>query len=209
MNNWSVLAQCYYLFWFGLDKCQMPTKTALSLSSAGQERGNMMKVSRVKIRTGRDPSAVTVTDKTDWIWGEKKKIITDQITAIQWEIKLNLQTPSPYPSLHPRLSFTTISLPPPPERHRGMGTGGCGQFIPRCLCRPFLLGRGLLTLFSFSSMKSLSWETALHKLFQSESFPQAAALHKLPQHGSFPRSCSPSGTGCSSVGPPQGHKPCQ
>jgi len=45
---------------------------------------------------------------------------------------------------------------------------------------------GLLTLFPYSSMRSLSWETVLHKLLQLESFPWAAALHELPQCGSFP-----------------------
>jgi len=44
----------------------------------------------------------------------------------------------------------------------------------------------LLTLFHCSSVRSLSWETVLHKLLQCESFPWTAALHKLPQHGSFP-----------------------
>jgi len=36
-----------------------------SPSSAGQGRGNMLKGSRVKIKTGRDHSPVTVTGKTD------------------------------------------------------------------------------------------------------------------------------------------------
>jgi len=70
-------------------------------------------------------------------------------------------------------------------------------------------GGRLLTLFPCSSVRSLSQETVLHRLLQCESFPQAAALHKPPQHGSFPWRCSPSGRGCSSMGPPWGHKPCQ
>jgi len=54
------------MFWFGLDKCQMPTKTTLSLPfSAGQGTGNTMKGSRVEMRTGRNRSPITVTDKTD------------------------------------------------------------------------------------------------------------------------------------------------
>jgi len=44
-----------------------------SPSSTGQGRGNMMKGLRVEIRTGRDHSPVTATDKTDKTWGEKKK----------------------------------------------------------------------------------------------------------------------------------------
>jgi len=69
-------------------------------------------------------------------------------------------------------------------------------------------GGGLLTFCPCSSVRSLPQETVLHKLLQCESFLKAAALHELPQW--VPSTgCSPSGTGCSSVGPPQGHKPCQ
>jgi len=60
---------------------------------------------------------------------------------------------------------------------------------------------GLLTLFLCSSVRSLSQETFLHKVIQHESFPQAAALHKLLQCESLLIGCSPSGTGCFSVGP--------
>jgi len=70
-------------------------------------------------------------------------------------------------------------------------------------------GGGLLTLCPCSSVRFLSQETVLHKLLQRESFPRAAVLHELPQCGSVPTGCSPSGAGCSSVGPPRGHKPCQ
>jgi len=74
---------------------------------------------------------------------------------------------------------------------------------------PSSSGGGLLTLCPCSSVRSLSRATVLHKLLQCVSFPWAAALHKLPQHGSLPMECSPSGTGCSGVGPPRGHKLCQ
>jgi len=47
-------------------------------------------------------------------------------------------------------------------------------------------GGGLLTLCPCSSVRSLLWETVLHKILQCESFPRAAALHELPQRGSFP-----------------------
>jgi len=53
-------------FWFGLDKCQVPTKTALSLpllSWTGERKYD--ESLRVEIRTGRDHSAITVTDKTN------------------------------------------------------------------------------------------------------------------------------------------------
>jgi len=49
---------------------------------------------------------------------------------------------------------------------------------------PSSSGGGLLTLCPCSSLRSLSWETVLHK---RESFPWAAALHNLPQRGAFPR----------------------
>jgi len=62
-------------------------------------------------------------------------------------------------------------------------------------------GGGLLTLCPCSSVGSLSQEAVLHKRLQHESFPWAAALPELPQRGSLPTGCSPSGTGCSSMGP--------
>jgi len=68
---------------------------------------------------------------------------------------------------------------------------------------------GLLTLCPCSTVRSLLREAVLHKLLQCESFPLAPALREVPQHRSFPTGCSPSGTGCSSVGPQQDHKPCQ
>jgi len=61
---------------------------------------------------------------------------------------------------------------------------------------PASSGGGLLMLCPFSSIGSLSRDTVLHKLLQHESFPRAAAPAWVPSTG-----CSPSGTGCSSVGP--------
>jgi len=62
---------------------------------------------------------------------------------------------------------------------RGMGNGGCGWFVTRCLCRSFLL-----TLLPCSSVVSHPWETVLHELLQRESFPRAVVLHQQLQHGS-------------------------
>jgi len=50
---------------------------------------------------------------------------------------------------------------------------------------PSSLGERLLTLCLCYRMRSLSWETVLHKLLQYESFPWDEILHQLPQHGSF------------------------
>jgi len=75
---------------------------------------------------------------------------------------------------------------PHPEWHRGMGNGGCGEFITRCLCCSFLLSGGLLILCLCSSVGFLPQETVLQELLQCGSSPWAAALHTLPQCGSFP-----------------------
>jgi len=66
-----------------------------------------------------------------------------------------------------------------------MGAVVCSSHVVSAT--PSSKGGGLLTLCPCSSVRSLSQETALHRLLQHESFPQAAALHKLPLHGSLPR----------------------
>ena len=72
---------------------------------------------------------------------------------------------------------------------------------------PSSSGGGLLTLCPCSSVRSLSWETVLHKLLQYESFPWAAALHKLPQRGSLPRGAVLQEQAAPVS--PWGYKPCQ
>ena len=69
-------------------------------------------------------------------------------------------------------------------------------------------GVRFLTLFPCSSVRSLSRKTVLHKLLQRESFPGCSSSWTVPACV-LPMGCSPSGTGCSSMGPPQGHKPWQ
>jgi len=52
------------MFQFGLDKCQMPTRTSLSLhllSWTGERKYG----ERLEVRTGRDHSPITVMDKID------------------------------------------------------------------------------------------------------------------------------------------------
>jgi len=75
-----------------------------------------------------------------------------------------------------------------------MGNGGYSQFITRCLCCSFLLKGRFLTLFPCSSM---------NVPLTGDSSPQTSLTWVLPT------GCSPSGTGCSTMGPPRGHKPCQ
>ena len=74
---------------------------------------------------------------------------------------------------------------------------------------PCSSGEGLLTLCPCSSMGSIPREAVPNEPLQHEPFPRAAALYELPQRGSLPKGCSPSGTDCSIVGPPWGHKLCQ
>jgi len=75
-----------------------------------------------------------------------------------------------------------------------MGNGGCGQFITRSLCHSFLL-RGMTphTL----------------PLLQREVPPMGDSSPRTAPAWVLPAGCSPSGTECSSVGPPRGHKFCQ
>jgi len=101
-------------------------------------------------------------------------------------MKLNLKTPPPHPSLLPQASLPFLSFLPL-KRCSGTGSVGYGQIITRCLCRSFLLGGGLLTLLLGSSVRSLPWAVALHKLLQRESFPPCAVLHELSQCGSLPQ----------------------
>ncbi|XP_048158286.1 uncharacterized protein LOC125325369 isoform X1 [Corvus hawaiiensis] len=84
--------------------------------------------------------------------------------------------------------------------------GDYGQY--HTLFLPLLLPQGEESL-PFSCMVFLPQETVLHELLQCGSFPWAAAFQELLQHRSPSMGYSPSGTGCSSVGPPQGHKSCQ
>jgi len=69
----------------------------------------------------------------------------------------------------------------------GWGIGVAVSSLHAVSAAPCPSRGGFLTLFPCSSVRSLSWETVLHKLLQCESCPQAAALHELPQRGSFPR----------------------
>ena len=90
-----------------------------------------------------------------------------------------------------------------------MGNRGCGQFITCCVCHSFLLrGRTAHTL------PQLQCEVPL----MGDSSPQTSPGWVLPMGSSSSwtapvyvpsTGCSPSGIGCSSVGPPQGDKCCQ
>jgi len=85
-----------------------------------------------------------------------------------------------------------------------MGNGGYGQFITRCLCCSFLLRRT-----TPHTLPLLQREVPSHGRQFSTDFSKVSPSHELPHSGILPTGCSPSGTGCSSMGPPWGHKPCQ
>jgi len=88
------------------------------------------------------------------------------------------------------------------QQCKGMGNGGCSQFLSLCLCRSFLL-----TLFPCSCLGSLPWDTIFRELLQCGSFPRAAVLHKLLQHQSFPQGAvcqewsAPAWVPCGVIGP--------
>uniref|UniRef100_A0A8C0F7B9 Uncharacterized protein n=1 Tax=Bubo bubo TaxID=30461 RepID=A0A8C0F7B9_BUBBB len=95
-----------------------------------------------------------------------------------------LKTSSLHPSILNRLSFA--------PNFSALGNGSCGQFITHCFCRSFLLrGRTRHTLPLLQCGVPPTGDT-----------PPSTSW--VPSPG-----CSPSGTGCSSVGPPRGHKSCQ
>jgi len=129
------------MYWFGLDKCQVPTKTTLSLpllNWTGERKYDERLVGRDKDRErSLTHQLLSRTKHTEL--GRKGSLIHHQ--SNQNRIKRTKSTSSntsPPASLLPGLNFTPVSLPPPPEWHRGTGNGGCGQFITCCLCRSFL-----------------------------------------------------------------------
>jgi len=90
-----------------------------------------------------------------------------------------------------------------------MGNGGCGQFITRCLCHSFLLrGRTPHTLpllqRGVTPMGDSSPQNVPKWVLPTSSSSSQTAPECVPS-----TRCSPSGTDCSSMGPPRGHKSCQ
>ena len=137
-------------FWFGLDKCQVPTKTALSLALLNRT-GERTYDERLEARDkDRERSLTSYRDGQMRLnLGRKGEFNLSPIKSEEDSEKINpdLKRPSLHPSLLPGLNFTPISLPHPPEQHTGMGNGGYSQFITCCLCCSFLLrGRTPQTL---------------------------------------------------------------
>jgi len=90
-----------------------------------------------------------------------------------------------------------------------MGNGGYGQFITRCLCPSFLLrGRTPHTLPLLQQEVPLTADSS-PQISPTRVLPTGCSSSRTAPAWVLPMGCSPSGTGCSSMGPPQGHKPCQ
>jgi len=89
-------------------------------------------------------------------------------------LKHLLPNPPFFLSLTLLLFFSTSS----PPQCRGMGNGGCGQFVTCSLCCYLLLGGELLTFFPCSSMWSFPWAAVLHELLQCGSLPWSAVLQE-------------------------------
>jgi len=92
---------------------------------------------------------------------------------------------------------------------RRMGNAGCCQFTTRCLCH-FFIPRGRTP----HTLPLLHHEIPL----TGDSSPQISPTWLLPMGCSSSQTapmlipskgCSSAGTGCSIMGPPLGHKPCQ
>jgi len=110
----------------------------------------------------------------------------------------------PTSSFFPGSSLLPISLPPPSKWCRGMGNGGCSQFIVHCLCRSFLF-----MLFFCSNVSSHSQEIVLHELLWHGSFFMGCSYSQTAPAEVLSTGCRPSGTDRSNMGPPWGHKSCQ
>jgi len=147
-----------------------------------------MKGSRVEISTGRDHSPFAVTDNRLNL-GRKGSLSHHQ--SNQRRIvrnKSRFKTSSPHPFLLPGRSFTQVHSLLPSEQRRGMGNGGCGQFITRCLCRCFLL-RGRTP----DTLPLIQCEDSSHRRQFSTNFSNMSPSHGLqlftncPSVGPFPR----------------------
>jgi len=100
-------------------------------------------------------------------------------------VQPGLHIPPPLPL--PMLNFTPISLHPPHPSCAGRWEMRLTISSSHIISASSASSEGgLLTSFPCSYVRSLSWETVLHKLLQCGSFPWAAAFHELPQCGSFP-----------------------
>lgn len=113
---------------------------------------------------------------------------------------IRIKTTTKNTSFFLELNFTpNVFISFSKQQCRGKGNGGWGQSIVHCLSCSFLL-----KLFPAPAWDS----TNVRQIFLH--CPKVGPLHRLQ----FFKNCSnrghsPSGRGCSSVGPLPGHKPCQ
>lgn len=154
-----------------LPRHQVSTKPALSLSTlAGQERGNIVKDSWIKI--WRHHSLITIMSKTDSrnelnllpMESNQSRIMRSKSKSYRCFLP---PLPSSWAKLHSLFSLSLSS-----QNQREMGNRGCSLFITcPATCSPSV-GQ-VLTLFPCSSTGSLPWETLLHKWLQYAAFPRA------------------------------------
>jgi len=174
------------VFWFGLDKCQVTTKTTLSLPLLnwtgerkyderlqGSDKDGERSLTNYRHRQNR------------LNLGRKGSLIhhqPNQSRIVRNKLKHLPPTP-PFFLGSASLPFLSL-LPLGGAGGQGMGATVSSSHIVSAT--PSSSGGRLLTLFPCSSARSLSQETVLHNLLECESFPWAAALHELPQRGSLP-----------------------
>jgi len=133
---------------------------------------------------------------------------SNQNRTVRKQIQI-LKHLSPTPPFFPGSASLLFLYLLPPEPHRGTGNGGYGQFMTHCLCRSLSL-RGNTP----HTLPLLQHEGSSHGRQFSINFSNDSPSHGLQLFINclstvLPTGCSPSGTGCSSVGPSRGHQPCQ
>jgi len=186
----NIIVNINLFFWFGLDKCQVPTKTALSLpllNWTGERKYDERLMGQDMVR--ERPLASYRHRQSRLNLGRKGRLIYHK--ANQGRIMRNKTRSSntflpPLPSSWAPFQ-SRFSISPPPSDTEGRGMGVTVSLSHLVSATASSSGGGLLTLFPCSSVRSLSQETVLHRHLQCESFPWAAAFHELPQRGSLSR----------------------
>lgn len=130
----------------------------------------------------------------------------DKIKCQIWAGLLCRNTFTPYTSHHPLLLISSLlpNSPPSSPQCRGSGDRGYSQF--RDTLYLSLLPPHALPLLHFRVTPAGSNPPLISPMwvFPMSCSSSPTALAWVPSTG-----CSPSGTGCSMVDPPRGHKSCQ
>jgi len=177
------------LFWFGLDKCQMPTKTAPSLPLLnwtgerkydGRFEGGDKDRERSLTNCCHGQNRLNLGRKGGFIHHQ-----SNQSRIVRNKSRSSNTFPLPLPSCWAQLHSCSSPFSPRVAQGDGDWTLRSAQHTLSLL---LLVPQGTTPrTLPLLQPEVLSQETVLHKLLQCESFPRAAALLELPQRGSLPR----------------------